>query len=215
MVLHSIVGLLSTRIVKHSEKLSAGSYILCKDKISFENTKRAYDLLIQFADEFEAIYGKGAITMNIHLLKHYHVMIQHCGPLWAYSLFGFENNIGMLKKSVKGTTDYLEQISKNYAATKTQFNERVEPNRDTEFRNKSFIETKNLTVWNKLIMDGVTYTSVRLKSTKSIDYFVITKDNQIGKIQYYFYQATNKVFLLHVHKETFKNYHWSEIKSTD
>lgn len=155
--------------------------------------------------------------MNIHLLRHYYNMIDHCGPLWAYSLFGFENNIGVLKSGVNGTTDYLEQITKNYAATRTSFNECDEPllNRGTEFENKSCIELENMTVWNKLIMDGVTYTSLRSNPTKSIDYFIKTKDNKIGIIQYFFYQDTTKVFSLHVYEEEFKNYHWSEIKSTD
>lgn len=115
---YSLVGLLETKIVKNFEMLSAGSYILCKENIARTDLRRACDLLIDFANEFEVIYGKGAVTMNKHLLRHYFEMIDNCGPLWAHSLFGFENQMGVLKGTVNGTTDYLEQISKSYAAGK-------------------------------------------------------------------------------------------------
>lgn len=106
---YSLVGLVETKIIKHFEQLSAASYMLCKTDISREEMKKACRLLTTFAIEFEEIYGPGSITMNIHLLKHYFNMVENCGPLWAHSLFGFEN-ISKLKKMVNGNTDYLEQI---------------------------------------------------------------------------------------------------------
>lgn len=168
---YSLVGLLESKIVKNFEKLSAGCYILCKEATSEDERKRASDLLTKFADEFEIIYGKGAVTMNIHLLRHYYNMIEQCGPLWAHSLFGFENNMGILKSSVNGTTDYLDQITKNYAASRTKFNECVEPseNRGTALKTKTIIEPEKRTVWCKLIKNGITYTSFRSNPTKTID----------------------------------------------
>lgn len=214
---YSIVGLLETKIVKHFEKLSAGCYILCKEAISEDGKKRACDLLTNFADEYEEIYGAAAITMNIHLLKHYYHMINQCGPLWAYSLFGFENHIGVLKASVNGTTDYLDQIGKNYAASRTNLSECVKPleNRGIELKNKSYIESEKLTVWTTLIMNGSHYSSFHSKPTKSIDYFIKTTDNKIGKVMYYFDKNTIKVFLLHIHTTIFENYHWVEVEGTD
>lgn len=98
---YALVSLIDTKIIKHFEKLSAASYILCKTEISRDEMEDACRMLTSFAIEFEEIYGPGALTMNIHLLKHYSKMIDHCGPLWAHSLFGFENNIGKLKRMVK------------------------------------------------------------------------------------------------------------------
>lgn len=92
-------------------------------------------MLTSFAIEFEEIYGPGALTMNIHLLKHYSKMIDHCGPIWAHSLFGFENNIGKLKRMVKGNTDYLHQIAKKYAIrTETKHEHKASPSQ--EFKQK-------------------------------------------------------------------------------
>lgn len=179
---YSLVGLLESKIVKNFEKLSAGCYILLKECLSDFEIKRACDLLTEFADEFELIYGKGAITMNIHLLRHYHHMIEHCGPIWAHSLFAFENNIGKLKSTVNGNTDYLDQISKNYAASRTNSDEcdKSAKKCGIELKNKSFIKSEKKEIWCKLIKDGITYTSLHSNLTKTIDYFIQTKDKKIG-----------------------------------
>lgn len=213
---YSLVGLLDSKIVKNFEKLSAGCYILCKDRISEAEKNRGCELLIEFADEFEKIYGKGAITMNIHCLRHYRSMIDHCGLLWAHSLFSFENNIGVIKMTLNGTTDYLEQITKNYAAARTVIQcAKPSVNQKTTLKNKFFIASKNMTVWKKLIMKGVTYTSLLSETIKSIDYFIQTKDKKIGKIEYFFYQNTEEVFQLYVYENSFQNYHWAEVEPTN
>lgn len=98
-------------------------------------------MLTEFSDGFEEIYGKGAITMNIHLLRHYADMIKISGPLWANSLFAFESNIGEIKKYVTGNTDVLVQISQKYAISKTfdieEDEKLVQPN-EKLFQEKKF-----------------------------------------------------------------------------
>lgn len=54
---YAIVGHLPTRIVKNFEKLSAGSYLLCKKNATFQEIKNACDMLKRFADKFEEVYG--------------------------------------------------------------------------------------------------------------------------------------------------------------
>lgn len=115
---YTLPGLIPTKMVKHFELLSAATYILNKETVPFAEAKSACDLLINFADQFESIYGKGAVTMNLHMLRHYFNMFMNCGPLWAHSLFGFENYIGVLKRFVCGNVDVLEQISKKYPLSK-------------------------------------------------------------------------------------------------
>lgn len=115
---YTLVGILPTRVVKNFEKLSAGMYILCKEKIKRHEISFASKMLVEFADEFEDIYGCGAVTMNIHVLRHYNEIIDNCGPLWCYGMFGFENNIGRLKNFVCGTTDVLSQIAHKYVISR-------------------------------------------------------------------------------------------------
>lgn len=118
-VRYALNGLLPVPVIKHFEKLSAGIYMLCKKNIKSSEIRVACDLLLNFADEFEEIYVPGAVTLNVHLLRHYFNMVMNCGPLWAYSLFGFENNIGRLKKYVVGTPDVLDQIAHKYSIDKS------------------------------------------------------------------------------------------------
>lgn len=99
-VRYALNGLIPMRVIKNFEKLSAGIYMLCQKNEKLSEVREAYNMLIDFVNEFEEIYGPGAVTMNLHLIRHYFDMVMNCGPLWAYSLFGFENCIGRLKKYV-------------------------------------------------------------------------------------------------------------------
>lgn len=114
----AMFNLFPTKIVKHFELLSAATYILCKPSIDTTELNQACNMLVRFADEFESIYGKGGVTMNVHLLRHYRHMVQHCGPLYCNSLFGFEANIGQIKNLITGTTDPLQQIAEKYSFSK-------------------------------------------------------------------------------------------------
>lgn len=114
----TINDLLSTKVIKHFELLSAATFIICQTRINNLDLSQATDMLIQFADLFEEIYGVGSITMNVHLLRHYADMIRKCGPVWINSLFVFESNIRKIKNMVSGCTDVLIQITKKYIADK-------------------------------------------------------------------------------------------------
>lgn len=231
---YTLTGLLPIKVIKNFEKLSSASYILCKEQINSEEIKMACDMLTEFATEFEDIYGQGAITLNIHLLKHYHEMVLNCGPLWSHSLFGFENNIGVLKNFVSGNTDVLEQISKKYAAVR--INECVGNNCSNDFKISRETEVKfetryvpifkqfginkqegdSFKVFQRFEIGNNIYTSTCYVETRNCDYFVRMNDNRIGKIIFYFYCSVKRPsLLLEMYEECEKNHHWIEIKSTE
>lgn len=81
-------------MLKHFELLSS-SYVMLKQKISADEIEFVEKTLIKFADQFENIYGCEAVTMNIHLLRHYGENIKQSGPAWCHSMFTFEKNIGI------------------------------------------------------------------------------------------------------------------------
>lgn len=58
-------------------------------------------------------YGQ-SVTMNVHLLRHYGQIVRDCGPLWAYSLFAFETNMGILSRYSAGGANIIDQISGKY-----------------------------------------------------------------------------------------------------
>lgn len=231
---YTLTGLLPTKIIKHFEKLSSASYILCKELISFEEMKLACDMLTEFATEFEDIYGPGAITLNIHLLKHYYEMVRNCGPLWSHSLFGFENNIGALKNFVCGTTDVLEQISRKYIAVRTNecidniCSDELKISRKTQIKIEAqyapilgkvglnLKEGDPFKVYQRLDVGSSIYTSTIYMETKNCDYFVRMNDNRIGKVIFYFKCSLQRLsMLLKIYEECDKNHHWIEIKPTE
>lgn len=200
---YAIVGILPTKVVKNFEKLSAASYILCQKEIKFDEARKACRLLVDFADEFEQIYGAGAVTMNIHLCKHFENTLFNCGPLWACCMFGFESKIGDLRKQVKGTTDILLQIAMKYQFQNIAYQEKTsDDNRtsgpcllqETKIRLKpeyivAFGEIMSreveLKIWRRLKMRGEIYSCTQATSTKSIDYFIRTSNDKIGIIHFF------------------------------
>lgn len=231
-VRYALNGLLPTRVIKHFEKLSSGIYTLCQKNIKFSEVREACTMLNDFANEYEEIYGPGAVTMNLHLLKHYFDVISNCGPLWSYSLFGFENSIGQLKKYVVGKTDVLSQISYKYLIDKNSSTEqRVLTNpcdvmyqpkiMDIEPQYKNVLilngiigsnEVNSIQIWRRMSLKNHIYTSIKATETKSIDYFVELKNGKMGKIWFFVQKQSVPHFLLHIYENNFRNHHWIEVK---
>lgn len=208
----ALVGLLPTRIVKNFEKLSAAIYVLCKSKITSDEISSASEMLIEFSNEFEEIYGPGAVTMQIHLLTHYRQVVENCGPLWSYSMFGFEANIARLKNYVSGTTDALNQIAHKYSISR-EFEEANNVCENGFYQQSTIcikaehfdaliserILSQHLNIWRRARIKGQIFTSTHAKPTKSIDFFVKMKNNRIGKIEYFFEKDSISKLLLNVY----------------
>lgn len=235
---YTLVGLLSTKIIKHFEKLSSATYILCKEHIKLDELNSACDKLAIFTSEFEDIYGPGAMTMNIHLLIHYREMVLNCGPLWSHSLFGFENNIGALKNYVCGKTDVLEQISKKYVASKadvvsepsgSSIEMKISQEMEITIERKLIPAFEQVGIvlkegdpfikFQRLKIGTEVFTSKNeLKRLKTCDYFVRLKNRKIGEILFYFQRSPNTntpELLLRIFKEEKENEHWIEVEPTD
>lgn len=230
-VRYALVGLLPTPVIKNFEMLSAATYILCKEQIEISEMRSACDMLIKFADEFEIIYGPGATTMNVHLLRHYHNMMTNCGPLWSYGLFGFENNIGKLKGYVVGTTDVLEQVLNKYLIDKNTTNQenfeygdcqphllqpkliKIEPKYGNVLKNSGIIgcEQTLFKIFCRMRLKAYTYTSTQAIETKSIDYFVKMKSGNMGKIAFFFERDSSVYLLIQLFTANFQNYHLLEV----
>lgn len=232
---YALVGLISTRVIKNFEKLSAAIYILCKKNIQKTELHMACDMLIKFADEFELIYGRSAVTMNLHLLRHYRNMVLNCGPLWCYSLFGFENNIGKLKGYVLGKTHVLEQVLNKYVIEKRgdHSEEHKECDNDSVQLYQPIVikieskyanvlidcevissESSSFEIWRR-IRNNLIYTSTKAVETKSIDYFVKLKNLKMGKIEFFFKKNAVVHILLREYIENFENFHWIEVNETN
>lgn len=116
---YSLNNLIEHKYITHFELFSAAVYMLCKEKVTNEDIDIAERMLTEFCDLFENYYGLSAITLNVHLLRHYGLIVRQSGPLWCHSLFGFESNMGVLAKFSSGGSNVLDQIGEKYIISKS------------------------------------------------------------------------------------------------
>lgn len=109
-----LYGILKDKYIDHILKLIEAIHILSSNKISMENINRAEELLQSYVFEFEEIFGKEQMVFNVHLLLHTAECVRKNGPLFAYSNYSTEDNLGHLVTFVKGNTDVLSQIANRY-----------------------------------------------------------------------------------------------------
>lgn len=98
---YALRGLLEDKKVKHFKLLSAATYILSQSEVNVVEINQAGQMLTTFADQFESIYGRETIRMNVHIVRHYAETVKNCGPIWAYSMFSFEKKWVLLQKPLK------------------------------------------------------------------------------------------------------------------
>lgn len=192
--------------MKNFQELSIAIYILSKSSISAGDLFEAEQKLRDFVQEFEILYGKSEMVMNVHLLLHIVESVKSLGPLWTHSAFPFERNNGILLKLISGTTDILDQISSKYLLRrylqKSPYFEFDNPmkfiGRPTILANVSMtlyedcsdkrikIVNRNLSAYRGIKINGIKYTSRRYKQLKkSIDYFIELKSGTFGIAKYY------------------------------
>lgn len=151
----------------------------------------ASDMLTNFADDFEEIYGDEAVTMNVHHLRHYGLMVKHCGPIWCYSMFGFEKNIGILSKSIVNPTDAIETISFDYCLNHPKNSSNINEVRMLCAKKQqlpdfiksmklNFAQDKKYTMSDSIEIKSQKFKSLQSKETKSIDFFMQMQNGKIG-----------------------------------
>lgn len=97
----------------HHTALVLGIYYLNQSSISARMIREAEEALVSYVSNFERLYGKRHMSINVHALLHLPQVVRRLGPLWATSCFPFENANGFLKKFVHGTRHAELQICSN------------------------------------------------------------------------------------------------------
>lgn len=67
-------------------------------------------MLFNFCADFECLYEKCFMTLNIHQLVHLADSVRALGPLYTHSCFSFEDKNGFLLKMIQGTQNIDSQI---------------------------------------------------------------------------------------------------------
>ena len=71
----------------------------------------AKDLLRNFVVNAKFLYGEQLLTYNVHSLLHLADVAEHFDGLGQCSAYAFENHLGIIKRSVRGTSQVVRQIA--------------------------------------------------------------------------------------------------------
>lgn len=226
-------GLVPMRYVNHIQLLSSAIYLLLQESISKDDLSLAESRIIEYANQFESLYGKSNITMNLHLLRHIPDAVRHLGPLWSQSTFGFEANNGEIVKSTHAKKHFLHQIAWKYASKLTidpeeksttakpiisigsKANIQISPSEMKTIDDYGFDSTSNLTTFNSIYLRGIKYTSKNYKSISTIDYFVRFLDGSIAAIKFYFVLNYNVYLIVECYRVVEVIDHLIEIESSE
>lgn len=200
----ALVDLHHSKYVKHFRLLSSATYILSREKISLEDIEMANLKLNTFVDQFEDLYDKSSVTMNVHLLRHLPLAVSNLGPLWTQSAYGFESNNGMVTKSNNSTKDIVHQLIWKYVMKQTiKFTKTTEKMADFLIGGKKSIKLnadiaelltreglnkehkRYLTVHQNLTVRGIKFTSMLSKEISTLDFFVKLNDGNIAAIEFF------------------------------
>lgn len=231
---YALDGLLDKKYIKHFKLLSSAIYTLPEKTISQESIEEAEIKLIEYVNNFEILYGKSNVTMNLHLLKHVAMQVANLGPLWCQSAFAFEANNGNVVKSIKSTKDIIHQLTWKYL-----MKEKVKAKKGPDcvddysigngrkmiisraekdiFNNDSVeIQSNILTIYKKVVIRGVKYTSQQLNEISTIDYFIRLKYGRIGAIKYFTVLNCTLYALVDIYKVLHKDNHFFQtVRSND
>lgn len=228
-------GILGAKYITHFRLLSRSVYCLLKTEISDEELIEVENDLEQFVNDFQTLYGKKNMTMNIHLLKHIPNNIRNFGPLWTHSAFPFESFNSVLLSFVTGKTDVLHQISTKYIIynlCKESIISKDEPiellgdfcvhredNSDLKiFGTNQIVCLKNLElkIFKRMQNQKSIFTSkMYSRAKKTIDYFIGCNDKAtFGIVEYYFYNHGTAFAMLNLFETVKSIDHILQVKPT-
>jgi len=105
---------LPTKYTNHWFLLVYSIHALLQDCVTGADVAAAESALQEFVQGVQALYGDQYCTFNVHQLLHLCDAVQNWGPLWAFSCFRFENNIGQILSLVRGSKCVPEQIFQSF-----------------------------------------------------------------------------------------------------
>lgn len=112
-------GILKKKYLDHFNLLSSSIYKLLGTNITSDDLNAIEENLKTFVEQYEELYGKNNMKMNVHLILHLTSSVKYLGPLWSISMFAFESNNAMFGQCVKGNTDIIAQITTKYVISKS------------------------------------------------------------------------------------------------
>lgn len=204
-------GFLNKKYYNHFRLLSYSVYILLQPKITKNQLMTAKNDLQKYVTDYQSIYGKTQMTMNVHCLTHLVDCVEHMGPLWSYSMFTFESFNGTLKSYGEDSNYVMNQIVEKIAIKSSRSSKcetkkidhlahelerlQLQPQESITLRKYGLNDScKYYAIYNR---SSTVFTSkYYTKPRKTVDYFVSTADGIFGKVKYYLEQNNTSYALI-------------------
>lgn len=228
----ALSGLLERQYITHFHLLSYSIYTLSKKCISIEDVKQAQLQLSEFVNDFQKLYGKSNVTMNVHLLNHLATSVSKLGPLWATSVYGFETNNGVVIRANTSKKDMAHQLIYKYIMKQTlaideQKKDALVLNGKTTIKistaekqicEKSGFQINDnnfLNIYKCIVIQGIKFTSEKSKEMTTLDHFVRLKNGLIGSVNFYSVFDMNLYALITIYITTDQYGHFMKIEKSD
>ena len=105
-----LCGILDIPRFQHFVLLVNAISILLKQGSNENEISEAEKMLFDFCADFEILYEKCFMTLNVHQLVHLADSVRYLGPLYTHSCFSFEDKNGSILKMIQGTQYIDNQI---------------------------------------------------------------------------------------------------------
>lgn len=217
-------GLLKKRYIDHFQLLSASIYMLLEERIAKQNIDIAERKLVQYADEYEKLYGEDNVTLNLHLLRHIATSVRNLGPLWSQSAFAMEDNNGTLIK-ITAKNKILQSIA--FRSTMRSINHDndlkisvggpkkciLNPDQLNALCDYDFKKQKPV-IYEFMVLNGIKYTSKKSKKIATVDYYLKLKNEKFGAVEFYFVHKLVVYGLMNEYKIIDRKDHMNAVEPT-
>ena len=92
----ALYGIIEQKFLDHWILFVSASRILCSRYLTLADIEQFDSLILRFCKGVELLYGKRAVTPNMHLHAHLSECLQNYGPVYSFWLFSFERYNGHL-----------------------------------------------------------------------------------------------------------------------
>ncbi len=102
---------LPTEYLHHLSLLVGSMHILLSESIHKDSLDQVEGMLQLHYRMYPQLYSERHCTWNVHDLIHIVSHVRLWGPLWGFSMFGYENMNGFVKETFHGTRKILGQLA--------------------------------------------------------------------------------------------------------
>ena len=120
-----LYGIVSSVDLENWRPFVPACRIMCQHSLTTEQVALADALLLKFCKGTEQLYGKQAITPNMHMHTHLRTCLLDYGPVYSFWCFSYERYNGILGNQPTSNREIEPQIMMRFIADNTAYSQAV------------------------------------------------------------------------------------------